>query len=416
MQNKRRHLSLKAELLIITLAIVLLSIVLGIAAAVLYTRQLLIPAILVLLATILLASVVTWRVAHILQSALNMIKDSVRRLGRGDFDVEIEFAMQGDIDDLCGAVNDTAVELKQNVIGIATTLDLITSGKIHIVDKRSYAGDFTRIQNSMRQLSEILLQNVSLISSTSREVTDGSEQVASASQSLAQGATEQASSIQELSAAILDVSEQVKQNASDALDANSASALAHEKIQDVAKETENMMQAMAEITSSSNQIGNIIKTINDIARQTNILALNAAVEAARAGSAGKGFAVVAEEVRNLASKSAEAAQNSTALIENSIQAVEKGKDIADQTVKTMQEVLVATEKSTDLVNRIASASEAQSTSISQISLGVDQISSVVQTNSATAEESAASSQEMADHAVQLQRLVEYYSLDEVVVS
>ena len=111
----------------------------------------------------------------------------------------------------------------------------------------------------MRQLSEILLQNVSLISSTSREVTDGSEQVASASQSLAQGATEQASSIQELSAAILDVSEQVKQNASDALDANSASALAHEKIQNVAKETENMMQAMAEITRPSNQIGNIIK-------------------------------------------------------------------------------------------------------------------------------------------------------------
>ncbi len=400
----------------ITLAIVLLSIVLGAIATVLYTRQMLIPAILVLLITILLASVITWRVAHILQSALDMIKDSVRRLGHGDFDMEIEFTMQGDIDDLCTAVNDTAVQLKKNVTGIATTLDLITDGKIHIVNKRSYAGDFTRIQNSMQQLSEILLQNVSLISSSSQQVTDGSEQVASASQSLAQGATEQASSIQELSATILDVSEQVKQNAFDASDANGASTLARQKIQNVAKETENMMQAMTEITRSSNQIGNIIKTINDIARQTNILALNAAVEAARAGSAGKGFAVVAEEVRNLASKSAEAAQNSTALIENSILAVEKGKSIADQTAKTMQEVLAATEKSTDLVNRIASASETQANSISQISLGVDQISSVVQTNSATAEESAASSREMADHATQLQHLVEYYSLEEVVVS
>lgn len=416
MQRNKRLISLRAELLIVTLSVMLISVVMGGIAITLFTRQLVLPAILVLFVAFVLVGFITWRVAHKLQCALDMIKESVNRLGRGDFDIEIEFAMQGDINDLCEAVNDSAAQLKQNVTGIATTLDLITSGKIHIVNKRSFLGDFVRIQNSMQRLSEMLLQNVSLISSTSQQVTDGSEQVSSASQCLAQGATEQASAIQELSATILDVSEQVKQNASDALEANNASSLVQDKIQNVAKETSYMLQAMAEITSSSNQIGNIIKTIDEIARQTNILALNAAVEAARAGAAGKGFAVVAEEVRNLASKSAEAAQNSTALIENSIQAVEKGKSIADQTARTMQEVLDATEKSTDLVNRIATASETQATSISEISLGVDQISSVVQTNSATAEESAASSREMADHAVQLQSLVQFYSLDETIIS
>lgn len=416
MQQKKPHISLKAELLIVILSIMLISAIMGIVTMYLFTQQLIIPAILVLLFGFVLASFITWRVAHKLQFAFQMIKDSINRLGQGDFDINIEFAMQADMNDLCEAVNDSAAQLKQNVTGVANTLDLITSGKIHIVNKRSYSGDFVRIQNSMQRLSEILLQNVSLISNTSQQVTDGSEQVSSASQCLAQGATEQASAIQELSATILDVSEQVKQNASDALEANHASSLVQDKIQSVAKETENMLQAMEEITNSSNQIGNIIKTINEIARQTNILALNAAVEAARAGAAGKGFAVVAEEVRNLASKSAEAAQNSTALIENSIQSVEKGKSIADQTARTMQEVLDATDKSTDLVNRIATASETQATSISEISLGVDQISSVVQTNSATAEESAASSREMADHAVQLQSLVQYYSLDEAIVS
>lgn len=416
MQQKKPHISLKAELLIVILSIMLISAIMGIVTMYLFIQKLIIPAILVLLFGFVLAGFITWRVAHKLQFAFKMIIDSIKRLGKGDFDIEIEFAMQADINDLCEAVNDSAAQLKQNVTGVANTLDLITSGKIHIVNKRSYSGDFVRIQNSMQRLSEILLQNVSLISSTSQQVTDGAEQVSSASQCLAQGATEQASAIQELSATILDVSEQVKQNASDALEANNASSLVQDKIQSVAKETENMLQAMAEITNSSNQIGNIIKTINEIARQTNILALNAAVEAARAGAAGKGFAVVAEEVRNLASKSAEAAQNSTVLIENSIQSVEKGKSIADQTARTMQEVLDATDKSSDLVNRIATASETQSTSISEISLGVDQISSVVQTNSATAEESAASSREMADHAVQLQSLVQFYSLDEAIVS
>ncbi len=172
-----------------------------------------------------------------------------------------------------------------------------------------------------------------------------------------------------------------------------------------------MIAAMTDISTKANQINSIIKVIDDIAFQTNILALNAAIEAASAGSAGKGFAVVADEVRNLAQKTVEATKNTAALIESSIQSVERGNAIVDQTASSLSLIVGNVDNVAGLLQEIASASVEQSNAIRQISLGVEQISSVVQTNAATAEESAASSEELSGQAGLLNGLVNKFNLD-----
>ncbi len=178
------------------------------------------------------------------------------------------------------------------------------------------------------------------------------------------------------------------------------------------KQMQDMMAAMEEITRTSNEIGKIIKTIEDIAFQTNILALNAAVEASRAGIAGKGFAVVAEEVRNLAGKSTVASKDTAELIESSIKAVSRGTKIADSTAQALVKVVEEVRVVASAVEHIADAAEEQSGAVEQVTVGVDQISSVVQTNSATAEQSAAASQELSGQAEMLKELVAKFKLRE----
>lgn len=172
-----------------------------------------------------------------------------------------------------------------------------------------------------------------------------------------------------------------------------------------------MMEAIEMINLKSSEIGKIIKTIEDIAFQTNILALNAAVEAARAGEAGKGFAVVADEVRNLASKSAEAAKNTTVLIEDTIKAVENGTNIAGETQQVLNDVLIGIRETVELVNQISEDSIVQADSLSQTINGMDRINSVVQSNAATAEQSSAASEELSGQAISLEDISKRFNLD-----
>jgi len=262
------------------------------------------------------------------------------------------------------------------------------------------------VENLFSELS-LVLQEIKVMADG---IDNGSSHISAASQSLAQGSTEQSSSTEELASTIEDISQQISENANNADIASSLSMDANSDVKASSNHMGEMVNAMNNINDISNEISKIIKTIDDIAFQTNILALNAAVEAARAGSHGKGFAVVADEVRNLANKSADAAKSTTVLIEHSIEAVANGSRIADITEQALQNVVEKTDKVNEIVYKIAEAAQKQSEGIKQISIGIDQISSVVQTNSATSEETAAASEELAAQAESLRDMVSTYKM------
>lgn len=273
-----------------------------------------------------------------------------------------------------------------------------------------YVGSFRSILLSMRHMKAELSDAMKQVNHSAEQVSAASNQLSASAQTLSQGTAEQASSVQELAARIYEISEQAKNTASGALDVRSQTHETGEEVSLCNQKMQNLMEAMDKIQTSSNEIEKILKTIDDIAFQTNILALNAAVEAARAGSAGKGFAVVAEEVRNLAGKSAEAAQNTSSLIEHSTDAVHIGTEIAKNTAKILSDVVGSIQSVVDSIDHIATVSNDQSDAVWQVSEGINQISIVVQSNSATAEEGASASEQLSAEAAGLKQLVNQFTL------
>jgi methyl-accepting chemotaxis protein len=271
-------------------------------------------------------------------------------------------------------------------------------------------GEFAIIKDSINRISQMLNGTVQEIMSTSNQVSQGAKQVADGAQSLAQGSAQQAATVQALSDFVKEIAENTKINADTAGKTAQLADSIRSSAEDGNRHMGDMIIAVNEINDASESISRIIKTIDDIAFQTNILALNAAVEAARAGQHGKGFAVVAEEVRNLAAKSAEAAKDTGAMIQNSIEKAKLGSRIADETASSLSEIVTGISESTQYITEIAKSSEKQSLDITQINTGINQVAQVVQNNSATAEESAAASEEMSSQAVFLQGLVSHFTL------
>ena len=360
---------------------------------------------------LLIGLFVAYRVASGIANPVRDMSERIQRLSEGDLTSDISVI---DRKDEIGTLNQSLINtvnfLREYITEISAVLGKISNGELNVEIEKEYIGDFVSIKDSMEKIAASLTDTMIEIKNSSDQVAIGSDQVSSGAQALSQGATEQASSIEELSASIIEISDQVRSNA---VNANNATSL----VESVGKEIDRsnihmqeMIRAISEISDKSAQIGRIIKTIDDIAFQTNILALNAAVEAARAGAAGKGFAVVADEVRNLAGKSAQAASETTELIESSISAVLNGTRIADETAESLSSVVTGASKITSLMQDISKASNEQANSIGQVTQGIEQISGVVQTNSATAEESAAASEELSAQAQLLNSLVSKFKM------
>ena len=363
--------------------------------------------------TAVAATIIAFIVVNKFTRPIGSLTDAAKRISNGEFDVKVECSSKDDIGELADNFNQTANQLSHYagyIDELSGVLNDIAGGNLNISLKLEYTGKFAKLRAALDNITASLNSTLSEINLAADQVAVGADQVSSGAQSLASGSTEQAGSIEELVATISEISEQVKSNASEA-------ELASDKMNHIGNEAElsnqrmnSMLGAMQDISSNTEEISAIIKTIEDIAFQTNILALNAAIEAARAGEAGKGFAVVADEVRNLASKSAEASQNTSALISKTIDAVNNGSDIANQTAESLRTVVTNISEIVTSVDDISKNSQSQAEAVNQVNSGVEQLSSVTQNNSAASEQSAAAAEELAGQANTMKQLTGRFTL------
>ena len=355
-----------------------------------------------------ISSYMAYRLARQIGEPVKDCAQRLRLLAEGDLDTPVHEIHTGDETQILADSARTLVRgFRLMIQDMDEMLAEMSRGNLTADSKceEAYVGGYRGLLDSARKLSAQLSDTLRQINQSADQVSAGAEQVSAGAQALSQGATEQASAIEELAATINDISGKIIATADRAGDVHSQSSETGREVEQCNEQMLELVNAVRDIGESSSQIGKIIKTIEDIAFQTNILALNAAVEAARAGTAGKGFAVVADEVRSLASKSAEASKSTSVLIEGSARSVEKGMKIADETAASLQKAVISTENTVKAVDKITEATAEQSQAVSQVTQGVDQISSVVQTNAATAEESAAASEELSGQAVILKELV-----------
>ncbi len=343
---------------------------------------------------------------------LRAVEAVAKELTEGNLHSTLEYRSEDEIGRLAHSMRKSIRILGSYVDDIGRAMKLFAEGNFDVQPEVEWKGDFVGILDSFMMFEKSIADTIKGIQNVSNEVSSAAEQVASSSNDLADGATNQAAVVEELTATVAGVSEQVERNSQSAKEISARVDKLGNAILESNGKMHEMVDSMNEISDASKEIDKIIATINEIASQTNLLALNASIEAARAGEAGRGFAVVANQVNVLADQSAQAAKESSALIESSVRAVEKGMVIAGQTATQLEAVADNSKTITEEVTNIAETLETQTSEIQQINEGIEQINDVVQTNSATAEECAASSEEMSSEAENLREMIRKFKIAE----
>ncbi|MEG1292006.1 MAG: methyl-accepting chemotaxis protein [Lachnospiraceae bacterium] len=340
---------------------------------------------------------------------LSEMEHAASEMSKGNLSLTLDTEGTDEVANVLQSLQSSMITLSSYVTDIDHGMSEMAEGNFDISVTQEFIGDFKSIEVAIDSFVSKITAAFSQINDSSSHVSSAADQIAISAQALTDGATEQASAIEELQAMITSISNEVDLNAEGAQQSNQMAQTVGHEVEDSNRQMQVMLKAMVSINESSHQISNIIDTINDIASQTNLLALNASIEAARAGDAGRGFSVVADQVSKLASESAEAAKNSTQLIQTSLSYVDNGMQIAHATTDSLSKSLEKTVTLVDNIGKIADASSRQASALNEITDGVNQISSVIQENTAMAEESSASSEEMAEEAQILHDLVAQFN-------
>ena len=366
-----------------------------------------------IVSVLVLILLVLFQVRRIIGRPVKELSQAATRIAEGELDQTIRYQSGDELGMLAHNFNQVALRLRDYVSyinEISEKLREIAAGNLNFTLEHDYAGEFSKLKTSLEEISSSLNNTIGQLNAASVDVAAGAGQVSAGAMSLSQGSTEQAAEVEALAGHIGAVSESIQKVAQDAQEANNISEIVKNGLLESNEKMQNLTGVIQKISENSSEIHQIVKTIEDIAFQTNILALNAAVEAARAGEAGKGFSVVASEVRALASKSSEAARETTVLLSQTVDSMEEGVNAANDTAASMLEAASHAGQMTNLVRRIAEYTQDEAANAEDISHSIDQIATVVQTNVATAEASAAASEELSGQATTLKELVSRFQL------
>lgn len=370
-------------------------------------RSIIIMVVLFVLAfgfTIIVLRFVIQSITHPMDQMIEIAKE----ISRGNLHEPVNYHYDTEFGKLAECFREMEEYLMTVVGDIGVVLDGMGKGDFHVRPQIEYIGDFAPIEGAIDNIVEKLSEAMHEISGSAESVTDGVGQLKAGAVNLSEGATDQSAAVEELTATVNDISGQVTQNAKGAVEASGKVGRIVDRIIDSNRQMQKVKEAMSEISDKSKEIGDVVRAIDDIASQTNLLSLNASIEAARAGEIGKGFAVVANEVKSLAEQSQESVKNTTRLVENCLAAIAHGTDLTDETARMLLSIAEDAKEITDTVDEISEASMNQAEAVRQITQGMEQISGVIQDNSAAADETAASSDSLAQLGENLKILVQRF--------